>query len=91
MRKAEFIYLFIFRLRKRMRTGGVSGGPIRQALTPGPFLMARWLTNRKGLAYPPILCPDLAALVFTAAASGPLLKHENEFYRVNKRDLFEAP
>jgi hypothetical protein len=62
-----------------MRTGGVSGGPIRQALTPGPFLMARWLTNRKGLAYPPILCPDLAALVFTAAASGPYLNMRMSF------------
>ena len=28
-----------------MKTAGVSGGPIRQDLTPGQFLMARWLGN----------------------------------------------
>jgi hypothetical protein len=74
-----------------MRTGGVSGGPIRQALTPGPFLMARWLTNRKGLAYPPDFMPTPSRACVYCGSFGPVLKHENEFYRVNKRDLFEAP
>ena len=30
-----------------MKITGASGGPIRQALTQGPFLMARWLKSRK--------------------------------------------
>jgi hypothetical protein len=39
---------------KRMKTAGASGGPIRQALTPGLFLTARWLRDRKG----PTLSPS---------------------------------
>jgi hypothetical protein len=54
-----------------MRTGGVSGGPIRQALTPGPFLMARWLTNRKGLAYPPDFMPRPSRACVYCGSFGP--------------------
>ena len=34
-----------------MKTAGVFGGPITQALIRGPLLRVRWLRNRKSLAY----------------------------------------
>jgi hypothetical protein len=58
------------RIEERMKTAGASSGPIRQALIRGPFLMARWLRNRKDLLrLPPALCPHLRARVFSAAHS----------------------
>jgi hypothetical protein len=45
-RNAEFIYCFICRLKKRMKTAGPSGGLIRQALIPGLFLMGPSLRSR---------------------------------------------
>ena len=60
-KKAEFIYCFTWRSRKRMKTAAACGGPIRQALIPGRFLMARWSRNREGLPYhlARLLCKDL--------------------------------
>jgi hypothetical protein len=43
----ESIYSFICQSGRKMKTAGASGGPIRQVLILGLFLMGRWLRSRK--------------------------------------------
>jgi hypothetical protein len=47
-KEGSFMYCFTYLSRKRMKTAGAFGGRIRQALTSGLFLMARWSRIRKG-------------------------------------------
>ena len=52
MRKAEFIYCFTCQSKKRMKSAGAFGGPIRLALIPGLFSMAHWSRIRKAIQAP---------------------------------------
>jgi hypothetical protein len=47
MRKAEFIYCFTCQSKKRLKSAGAFGGPIKPALIRGLFSMARWSRIRK--------------------------------------------